>query len=245
VNGLSVRLLKRLPGFTLDTDWAAGDGITVLFGYSGAGKSLTLSMIAGLERPDVGRVLLGGDVLVDTEAGVWVPPQRRGIGYVSQSPDLFPHMTVRGNVEYGLPGVPRAERTARAQEMIAALGLGAHADKHPAALSGGQRQRTALARALVRRPRSLLLDEPFTALDLPVRREMRAVVRDVHDRFGVPVVMVTHDLEEANEADTLVVYSGTGVVQCGRPAALRARPGTPEIGRLLSGRPGRHLRAVV
>lgn len=232
--GFSVRLRKRLKGFELDTGWSTGDGFTVLFGYSGAGKSLTLQALTGALKPDHGRVCFGEETLVDTTAGIFVPPQRRGFGYVSQSVELFPHMTVERNVGFGLGGVDKPERTERVERMLAAFGIEDLAERRPSQLSGGQRQRAALARALAPRPRALLLDEPLSALDLPVRTEMRALLRTVHERLGIPVVMVTHDLYEAfTLADTLVVYGGDGVVQVGSPRELRADPGTPSIRRLL------------
>jgi molybdate transport system ATP-binding protein len=234
VSGLAVTLRKRLKGFDLDVGWSVRDGFTVLFGYSGAGKSLTLAMIAGTMRPDAGRVVLGGTTLCDTKAGVWVPPERRRIGYVSQSAQLFPHMTVRGNVEYALKAVSRPQRRERAENLLARLKVADLAEKRPHELSGGQRQRCALARALAVEPCAMLLDEPLSALDLPIRVETRELLRQVQRDTGVPFVMVTHDLIEAcSLADTLVVYSGTGVVQVGSPAELIGDPGTPEIRRLL------------
>jgi molybdate transport system ATP-binding protein len=234
VNGLTVSLTKRLPGFTLDVGWAVRDGFTVLFGYSGAGKSLTLSMIAGTMKPDAGRVVLDGVGLCDTSAGLWVPPQQRRIGYVSQAAQLFPHMTVLGNVEYALRGVPRRERRRRAGDLLERLRVAGLADKRPGQLSGGEKQRCALARVLALEPRALLLDEPLSALDLPIRVEMRELLREVQRDSGVPFVMVTHDLYEACAlADTLVVYSGTGAVQVGTPRELVGDPATPEIRRLL------------
>jgi len=234
MSGIAVSLKMNLPGFELDTGWAVRDGFTVLFGYSGAGKSLTLSAIAGTVRPDSGRIRLGGRVLFDSRAGVWVPPQDRRIGYVPQSAQLFPHMSVRRNAEYALKGVGRAERAARVADILDRLRIPELAEKLPHQLSGGQRQRAALARALVAKPRALLLDEPLSALDLPVRVEMRELLKDVQRDLAVPVVMVTHDLYEAcTLADTLVVYSGTGAVQVGDPRELIGDPATPEIRRLL------------
>lgn len=234
MSGLAVSLKMRLPGFTLDTGWAVRDGFTVLFGYSGAGKSLTLSSIAGTLRPDSGLVRLGGRTLFDSDAGVWVPPQQRRIGYVPQAALLFPHMSVRRNVEFALKGVARPERALRVAGILDRLRIVPLAEKLPHQLSGGQRQRAALARALVAEPDALLLDEPLSALDLPIRVEMRELLRDVQHSLGIPVVMVTHDLCEACAlADSLVVYSGTGVVQVGAPHDLIADPATPEIRRLL------------
>lgn len=234
MTGFSLRVRKRLPGFDLDIGWRSPSGFTVLFGYSGSGKSLTLGMLTGTLRPDEGRVMLGDEVLCDIADGCFVAPQRRGFGYVSQASELFPHLSVRGNVGFGLHRLSRAERTDRVDEMLADFGLETLASKRPSELSGGQRQRAALARALAPRPRALLLDEPLSALDLPVRAEMRELLRTVQRRQDIPVVMVTHDLYEAALlADSLVVYAGNGVVQTGSPAELVADPGTPEIRRLL------------
>jgi ABC-type sulfate/molybdate transport systems ATPase subunit len=234
VSGFALKVRKRLPGFNLDTGWRSDGGFTVLFGYSGAGKSLTLSMLTGTMRPDSGRVTFGDEVLVDTERGIFVPPQARGFGYVSQSAELFPHLSVVRNVAFGLHRLPRLERAERIAEMLEAFGLNYLADKLPRELSGGQKQRAALARALAPRPRALLLDEPLSALDLPVRVEMRALLRQVQLAENIPVVMVTHDLyEAATLADSLVVYGGDGVVQTGTAAELIGDPGTPEIRRLL------------
>lgn len=234
VNGFALKVRKRLPGFDLDTGWRSDSGFTVLFGYSGAGKSLTLSMLTGTMRPDSGRVTFGDEVLVDTERGVFIPPQTRGFGYVSQSAELFPHLSVERNVAFGLHRLPRPERAERIAEMLDAFGLNDLADRLPRELSGGQKQRAALARALAPRPRALLLDEPLSALDLPVRVEMRALLRQVQLAENIPVVMVTHDLyEAATLADSLVVYGGDGVVQTGTAAELIGDPGTPDIRRLL------------
>lgn len=234
MSGIQVRVVKHVPGFDLDVSWRVGGGFTVLFGYSGAGKSLTMAALTGAIRPDAGRVSIGGQTVVDTASGLWVPAQHRRLGYVPQGAELFPHMTVRRNIEYALAGAPRPERTRRAHEMLATLGIEQLAEKYPRELSGGQRQRAALARALAPRPAALLLDEPFSALDLPVRVEMRKLVKEVQREQSIPVVMVTHDLYEACAlADTMVVYSGTGVVQVGSPRELMGDPGTPEIRTLL------------
>jgi molybdate transport system ATP-binding protein len=234
VNGFALRIRKNLPGFHLDAGWRTHDSFTVLFGYSGAGKSLTLSMLTGSLRPDVGRITFGDEVLVDTERGIFVPPQLRGFGYVSQSAELFPHLTIERNVAFGLHRLPRVERTTRVAEMLEAFSLTTLAGKRPRELSGGQRQRAALARALAPRPRALLLDEPLSALDLPVRVAMRDLLRRVQAEEGIPMVMVTHDLYEAAMlADSLVVYGGDGVVQTGTLPELIGDPATPAIRRLL------------
>ncbi len=234
VAALALSLQAELPGFTLDVGWAAPEGFTVLFGYSGAGKSLTLGAIAGTWRPASGRVRLGARTLFDSRTGTWVRPQDRRIGYVPQNAQLFPHMTVRGNLTFALGRTPRAERDVRIAELLDRFRIAELAEKHPHSLSGGQRQRAALARAIASRPEALLLDEPLSALDLPVRVEMRDLLCTLQRELQIPVVMVTHDLYEACElADTLVVYSGTGAVQAGPPRELLGDPATPEIERLL------------
>ena len=191
-------------------------------------------MIAGTMRPDDGCVLLDTEILVDTRTGAFVPPQQRHIGYVTQHGELFPHMTVRRNIEYALKGLKRPERDERVRELMERFRIAPLADKRPWQISGGERQRAALARALAPRPLALLLDEPLSALDLPIRVEMREVLRDVQRDSDVPIVMVTHDLYEAVAlADTMVVYAGTGAVQVGAPHELVGSPATPEIRRLL------------
>ncbi|MHB1342116.1 MAG: ABC transporter ATP-binding protein [Coriobacteriia bacterium] len=233
--GLLVHLVKRLPGFAIDVSWQVGDELAVLFGYSGSGKSLTLRMIAGLLGPDGGRIECDGATLYDSAARVNLSPQQRPFGYVTQTCTLFPHMTVRRNIEYALKGVARDERDSRVSGAIDTLRLRGLEDRHPHQLSGGQQQRAQLARALVRRPRALLLDEPFSALDAPIRAEMREVVRDVRRDFGVPVVMVTHDLYEAyTMADRLIVYGADGELQAGTPCELFKEPATPAIEALLT-----------
>jgi molybdate transport system ATP-binding protein len=131
MSGLSVSIRKRLPGFDLDVGWAVRDGFTVLFGYSGAGKSLTLGALAGTMRPDEGRVRLGDDVLFDSLTGIWVPPQKRHLGYVPQNAQLFPHMTVRRNIEFALKGVGRGERAGRVGDLLARMHISELAENHP------------------------------------------------------------------------------------------------------------------
>ena len=232
---LDVTLKHAVKGFDLDVSWKIADEFAVLFGYSGSGKSMTLQMLAGLVRPDGGRIVCDGETLFDSAGRIDVPARKRPFGYVTQSCTLFPHMTVRRNIEYALKGVDRAERAERVAEMIDALQLRGLEDKRPGELSGGQKQRAQLARTLVRRPSALLLDEPFSALDAPIRNEMREVVKGVHEEFDVPVVMVTHDLYEAyTMADTMVVYVNGHVAQAASPCELFSQPADAEIEALLT-----------
>jgi molybdate transport system ATP-binding protein len=207
VSGLAVALRARLDTFDLDVDWEIGDELAVLFGPSGAGKSLTLRMIAGLARPATGRIVAGGRVLLDTAAGVDLPPQQRSVGFVFQDLALFPHMTVLENVGYGGHGIPPGERAERGATLIRRFGLAGLEQRRPGEISGGQRQRVALARALLRRPSLLLLDEPFSALHLPLRRELGLLLREIQRTEAVPVVLVTHDPDEAHAlADRVILY---------------------------------------
>lgn len=172
-------------------------GITVLTGPSGFGKSVTLATIAGLLRPDDGSVRLRGALVDDPAAGVHVRPQERNIGMAFQDALLLPHRSVLDNVALAAPERGRRARRAAALQQLEAVGATDLATRRPGELSGGQRQRIALARALARRPALLLLDEPFSALDAPVRRTLGALVRELVDARGVPALLVTHDAAEA------------------------------------------------
>ncbi len=233
--GLAINIQKSVNGFTLNADWEIGNELAVLFGYSGAGKSLTLRMIAGLMRPDRGSVRLNGRPLFDSSSGVDLPPQARSFGYVFQDLALFPHMTVRNNILYGAHGMDRDERWDRMEEMIGLFRLSGLEDKLPPDISGGQKQRVALARALIRKPAALLLDEPFSALDNPLRRDMQRFLKEIHREFPIPVVLVTHDISEARAiADRIIVYCNGAVLQAGEASDVFARPATPAVGRLVA-----------
>jgi len=221
---------KVLHGFAFEADWAIDNELAVLFGYSGAGKSLTLQMIAGLLAPDEGFIKLNGDVLFDNKAGIDQPPQRRSFGYVFQDLALFPHMTVLGNILYGAHGLSEEERRQRAKEMIEQFMLAGLERKFHHEISGGQKQRVAFARALIRRPAALLLDEPFSALDNPLRIEMQNFLQQIRRNFPIPVILVTHDLTEAlTLADKLIVYGGGKVLQVGKPVEVVNAPVCPDV----------------
>lgn len=228
--GLYVELKKKAGSFALDIAWEMADELAVLFGYSGAGKTITLQMIAGLMQPDSGVVRCGNKVLFDSFKGINLPPQIRFFGYVFQNLALFPHMTVYENIKYGARGISPDECRKRIAEIIAAFRLEGVIDRLPSKLSGGQQQRVAFARALIRKPDVLLLDEPFSALDNPLRMEMRQFLKDVRNTFNIPVVLVTHDIIEAyTMADTIIVYSNGKVVQTGRPAEVFNHPANKEV----------------
>jgi ABC-type sulfate/molybdate transport systems ATPase subunit len=228
--GLSVRLGKKVNGFTLDVAWEIGNELTVLFGYSGAGTSMTLQMIAGLLMPDEGFVRIDTTTMFESSSKINVPPQKRHVGYVFQDLALFPHMTVLDNILYGATGLARSEKTVRATEIIECFRLNSLENKYPSEISGGQKQRVAFARALIRKPDVLLLDEPFSALDNPLRVEMRRFLREIKSTFNVPVVLVTHDVTEAcTIADTLIVYCDGKVAQRGTPREVFEHPSSTEV----------------
>lgn len=209
---LHVAIRRQLPAFALDVAFDTPGGIVALVGPSGSGKTLTLRTIAGLLHPDSGRIVLGGRVLFDTDARIDVPARERHIGYVFQHYALFPHYTAAQNVAYGLHTLPREARDTRVREMLALVHLDRHADKRPSALSGGEQQRVALARALAPQPSMLLLDEPLSALDAPLRIALGHELRHLHERTGVPMLLVTHDPEEAHRVADVVVQLGEGRV---------------------------------
>jgi molybdate transport system ATP-binding protein len=228
--GLSVDIRKAIKGFTLDARWEIGDELAVLFGYSGAGKSITLRMIAGLLKPDKGTIRLNGTPLYDSVARIDLSPQSRSFGYVFQDLALFPHMTVRENIVYGAHGLGRRVREPRAREMMERFMIAGLEEKFPHEISGGQKQRVALARALIRRPAALLLDEPFSALDAPLRAEMQNFMREIRREFPIPVVLVTHDIAEASAlADKLIICVNGRVLQAGTPSDVLNSPACREV----------------
>jgi putative spermidine/putrescine transport system ATP-binding protein len=209
----------------LDLDIADGEFFSML-GPSGSGKTTVLRMVAGFERPTAGRILLGGEDVTDT------PPFARDVNTVFQDYALFPHMSVRQNVEYGLrvKKVPAAQRRERAEQALATVRLEGFADRRPHQLSGGQRQRVALARALVNRPKVLLLDEPLGALDLKLRREMQIELKELQREVGITFVFVTHDQEEAlTMSDRIAVFRDGRIEQLASPFELYEHPASPFV----------------
>ena len=191
-------------------------GTLVLFGASGAGKTLTLRALAGLTQPAAGHVRCAGRTLFDAAANVAMPPQDRRVGYVPQQTGLFPYLTVRGNVGFG---VPRRARAARVEALLGELDLAALGDRAPSSLSGGEQQRVAIARALAPGPQLLLLDEPFSALDRAARYELRAWFAAHVRAQALVVVLVTHDADEARAlGDRLVLVDDGATVAEGTPA---------------------------
>ncbi len=230
---LEVALQHRFSGFALDAAFdSPGVGVTALFGPSGCGKSTILAAVAGLLRPEAGRVVLGGEMLLDTARGVAVAPERRRCGVVFQDARLFPHLTVEGNLRYGLRRAPRGAAGPGFGEVVRLLGLGALLGRRPLGLSGGERQRVALGRALLARPRLLLMDEPLAALDAARRGEVLPFLARLRDAAGLPILYVTHALDEVDAlADRLVLLEAGRVVAAGPLEALAARADLPALAR--------------
>jgi molybdate transport system ATP-binding protein len=218
---LSVRLKAQGP-IPLDVEFRVAPGeLLALVGPSGAGKSTVLRSIAGLWRPAAGKVSVGGADWLDTARGVNLPPHRRSIGMVFQTYALFPHLSALQNV---LAAQARPDR-AEGLRLLSLLNLQGLEDRRPAQLSGGQQQRVAVARALARQPQALLLDEPFSAVDRPTREALYAQIQDLRAHLGMPVVLVTHDLNEAQLlADRLAVIQGGRLIHQGSTAEVMANP---------------------
>jgi molybdate transport system ATP-binding protein len=221
---IEVDVQRAIGGFSLDVAFHNGSGVTALFGHSGSGKSATLSVIAGLTRPDSGYVRLDGEVLVDTAAGVCVPVARRRIGLVFQDSNLFPHLSVRQNLLYGRWFAPRDARRIDFDAVVETLGIRALLARAPARLSGGERQRVAIGRALLSCPKLLLFDEPLAALDMQRKLEIMPLIERVRDEFRVPIVYVTHAVDEVVRlAHRVVIIEAGRVKYVGEPATAFGR----------------------
>jgi molybdate transport system ATP-binding protein len=207
---LGVDVEKRLGDFFLSARFATSNGVTAVFGPSGAGKTTLVNMISGLIAPDRGRIAIDDAVLFDSEKRIDLPPHRRRIGYVFQEGRLFPHMSVKRNLDYGrrMRGLPRDD--AQMQRIVALLDIGNLLDRRPGKLSGGERQRIAIGRALLMRPRLLLLDEPLASLDIARKREILPYLERLRDEVGVPMVYVSHQAAELRRIATSVVRLSAG-----------------------------------
>ncbi len=227
---LEVRVQRRLGRFRIQARFrVAARGVTALFGPSGSGKTSLVNMLAGLLRPDSGRIALAGRTLFDSNRGVDLSPQRRRVGYVFQDGRLFPHLTVRGNLLYGRPrGGGKGDDGLELEPVVELLGIGHILHRRPAALSGGERQRVAIGRALLCRPRLLLMDEPLASLDQGRKQELLPFIQRLARGCSLPIVYVSHSREEIRcLAHTVVVLEG------GRVAAVevleRGSEGTPGL----------------
>lgn len=209
--------------------------LLALVGPSGAGKTSLVRVLAGLMRPQQGRVAVGGEVWCDTAQGIFWPPQRRHVGLVFQNYALMPHLDAAANVALSLLHLPHAERLQQARHWLDHVGLSAEQQaRRPATLSGGQQQRVAVARALAREPKLLLLDEPFSAVDQMNRQGLYRLLADLRRELAIPIVLVTHDLNEARMlADRLVVMDGGQVLQHGSPAHIHNAPRNARVADLV------------
>ena len=226
---LSVSLEGRVGPLALAADFDTSRGPVVVTGPNGSGKTSLLLMILGVRRPERGHVSIAGSPLFDAEKGVDLPVEARRIGYLPQSFGLFPHLSAAENVEFALacraPSIPARARRERARELLAELGMEALARARPSALSAGERQRVALARAMAAEPRALLLDEPFAALDIGTRRQVRVFLHDYLTRLQLPTVVVSHDAKDAQAiGGTIAVLEAGRVVQTGAWSELSAKP---------------------
>jgi molybdate transport system ATP-binding protein len=240
---LEVALRKLQGDFTLDAAFAVeGPGVVALFGRSGCGKTSLVNLVAGLARPDAGHVRFGGAAWVDTEAGIDVPAERRGIGYVFQDARLFPHCDVAGNLRYGLARAKGRAALIPYEEVIELLGLAPLLARRPGRLSGGERQRVAIGRALLAQPRLLLLDEPLASLDAARREEVLPYLERLRDRLAIPIVYVSHQFDEVLRLATHLVVMEAGRVaasgalgEVSLDPALRAIVGPDAVGAVLEG----------
>ncbi|MDQ0499677.1 molybdate transport system ATP-binding protein [Pseudomonas marginalis] len=206
---IDVRLHLKYSAFALEVDLhLPGRGVTALYGHSGSGKTTCLRCIAGLERATDGFVQVNDEVWQDSRSGLFVPPHKRALGYVFQEASLFPHLSVRANLEFGLKRIPRAQRRVDMTQATELLGIGHLLERHPQHLSGGERQRIGIARALLTSPRLLLMDEPLAALDSKRKSEILPYLERLHDELDIPVLYVSHAQDEvARLADHIVLLS--------------------------------------
>lgn len=244
---LTVALGHHFVGFTLEAAFEAPPGLTALFGRSGSGKTTIVNAVAGLLRPERGRIESDGMVLLDTERGVNLPVHRRRIGYVFQEGRLFPHLTVRQNLTYGRWFAPRGEAGADFDRIVELLGIGALLERRPAALSGGEKSRVALGRAILAKPRMLLMDEPLAALDEQRKAEILPYLERLRDETRLPILYVSHSpAEVARLATTVVLLNAGKVTRAGPVADVLADPafatqlGVREAGAVLTVRLAAH-----
>jgi molybdate transport system ATP-binding protein len=225
-NGVLRFSFTRMQGdFSLEVTGDFGPGITALFGPSGSGKTTLLNCLAGLFKPDDGKIVLYGRDLYRGSSKMFVPPEKRRIGLVFQDGALFPHMSVSGNIMYGRARTPEADRRVDVDHVVELLGLRPLMDRSPGSLSGGERQRVAIARALAMSPGLLLLDEPMASLDARLRGVVLSYLRRVHDDLGIPMVYVSHSISEVLAlADDALVLSRGRVVASGRPSRMLLDP---------------------
>ncbi len=236
---LEIEMVHRFAGFSIDARFKAPKGVTALFGRSGAGKTTVINAVAGLLRPHAGLIRIGDDTLVDTNRGIDTPVSKRRIGYVFQDARLFPHLTVRRNLLFSgwFDRETKAWGHSRLPQVVDLLGIDHLLDRHPATLSGGEKQRVAIGRALLSRPRILLMDEPLAALDDARKAEILPYIERLRDELDIPILYVSHSVPEiARLATTIVAMSEGRVVRSGPATDILADPDTfPVMGRQEAG----------
>ncbi|HAO94166.1 MAG: hypothetical protein A2X99_04655 [Deltaproteobacteria bacterium GWB2_55_19] len=233
---LGFDIKKSFGEFRIDVSLSLNDDLLVLFGPSGAGKTLILKMISGIVAPDEGYVTIGSEKVFDSKTGVARPIRERKIGYLFQDYALFPHMTVFENIAYGA-GAKQGAVEAKVKELVSLTRLTGLEERYPRELSGGQKQRCALARTLASEPRVLLLDEPFSALDYQVREKLRADLLRIHDAYPITTILVTHDLEEAFMLGRRIAVINNGrIEQSGLREDVFYRPATRDVARFIGTR---------
>jgi molybdate transport system ATP-binding protein len=246
---LEIDIAHRLGQFDLDVHFRSGRGLTALFGRSGAGKTSIVNAIAGLIRPERGRIVVDGSVLLDTEHGICAPAHRRRVGYIFQEGRLFPHLTVRQNLSFGRWFAAARERpgTAKFADVVDLLGIGGLLDRRPGGLSGGEKQRVAIGRALLASPRLLLMDEPLASLDGRRKEEILPYLERLRDRSSLPIVYVSHSVTEVTRLATTIVLISDGRVRAAGPvqevmgrAELYPLAGRFEAGAVLAARVAAH-----
>ena len=244
---LEVDINHRLGAFELDVHFRSGRGLTALFGRSGAGKTSVVNVIAGLIRPERGRIVVDGSVLIDTEHHIRAPTHRRRVGYVFQEDRLFPHLTVRQNLLFGRWFAPGSGPAARLDDVVNLLGIGSLLDRRPSRLSGGEKQRVAIGRALLASPRLLLMDEPLASLDTRRKDEILPYIERLRDQASVPIVYVSHAVAEVSRLASTMVLISDGRVRAVGPvqdvmgrAELYPMAGRFEAGAVLAARVAAH-----
>jgi molybdate transport system ATP-binding protein len=233
---LTVQARQRLGDFRLNASFTSERGVTALFGPSGSGKTSLVRIIAGLSKPDEGRILLDGDVLADTEKRIFVPKHRRRFGYVFQEARLFPHLSVKQNLSYGRWFAPKESRNENFEQVVDLLGIGGLLDRRPGKLSGGEKQRVAIGRALLSSPRLLLMDEPLAALDDERKAEILPYLERLRDEMNIPIVYVSHSVPEvARLADRVVMMRDGRVDGVGTPSEVLSGPALSPVDRREAG----------
>jgi molybdate transport system ATP-binding protein len=222
---LDIRVARRQGNFQVDADFkTTSTGITALFGPSGAGKTSVINMVAGLLQPDTGHIVVQDRVLFDSDRGIDLPPEKRSIGYIFQDGRLFPHLTVRGNLTYGMRLTPPNQRCVALDEVVDLLGIKHLLDRRPAKLSGGEKQRVAIGRALLTSPRLLLMDEPLSSIDDGRKEDLLPFIAKLPRAFCIPILYVTHSIDEIERlADNLVLMADGKSIATGDAAEMANR----------------------